>query len=476
MSGALLRYLGIMLRYMDCCHNVLTNFDVAQNRLFKPIPEHLTNDERIYISYLRTHAIAKVYDMKISDVLELAPKFWQFHQGLIFSVDFAALCVMSTQYNVAGGTFAALISDRLEYRPLLYRILMFDALNQFLLTEVGHGLDARHLETSRDLASKRFTAPKWLRKEFPRVALVFADFLYPRMTGGRPFVVWLNDGEQMREGVTAKLLPNRTGSKALDHAITTFTHGRLPRSALLGLLQKLDNITTLALVMKRVVFVVRISGQTSIPIISFRTQLPILHALAQITVLEAYAEDSIQKFGEFNSAPAVQGGIAATSKAVLCQASQPMFHALSERCGAQGLGTELPSNRYELPPPTNPACLLARHEKGLFDECQSKLKHLEGGHRSAEFISLILPRCLAPVEAIGHRNAYKAAANASIDLDLLALFEICTVLRDASWYICHTDLTREYLFQRVTQLLDTLTASEPYCTAPILSECVGSLC
>jgi hypothetical protein len=30
------------------------------------------------------------------------------------------------------------------------------------------------------------------------------------------------------------------------------------------------------------------------------------------------------------------------------------------------------------------------------------------------------------------------------------------VLRDASWYICHTDLTREYLFQRVTQLLDTL--------------------
>jgi hypothetical protein len=66
--------------------------------------------------------------MKISDVLELAPKFWQFHQGLIFSVDFAALCVMSTQYNVAGGTFAALISDRLEYRPLLYRILMFDAL------------------------------------------------------------------------------------------------------------------------------------------------------------------------------------------------------------------------------------------------------------------------------------------------------------------------------------------------------------
>jgi hypothetical protein len=33
---------------------------------------------------------------------------------------------------------------------------------------------------------------------------VFADFLYPRMTGGRPFVVWLNDGEQMREGVTAK--------------------------------------------------------------------------------------------------------------------------------------------------------------------------------------------------------------------------------------------------------------------------------
>lgn len=127
----------------------------------------------------------------------------------------------------------------------------------------------------------------------------------------------------------------------------------------------------------------------------------------------------------------------------------------------------------------NPTCLLAQHEKGLFDESRSILKGLKGGHRHAEFNSLILPRCPALVEAIGHRRAYEAAAKAGVDSDLLALYEIHAVLLDPSWYIQHTDLTREYLFQKEARLLDTLlprldtlldsTGAGLYCTAPILS-------
>ncbi|KAF5859621.1 hypothetical protein ETB97_002594 [Aspergillus alliaceus] len=475
---------------------------LLESDLFKPIPEHLTNDERINISYHRAGAVAKAYGLETTDILNLTPKFWQIHQDMLLSVDFAAFILVSTQYNVAGATLAAFVADQPEYQPLLDRVLRFDV---------------------------SFATPNSPRKGFPRVALVFARLLVSTNDWGvKPFVVWLNDGKQMR-----------AGSKPLDHTITAFTHVRLPRSALLGPLKKPGNVrenflsmiqrasvgalaftTALIPAMKRAVFIAgkyslrrQILGQnnTPLPIISFRTQqLPILHALAQIAVFEAYAHDSIEQFRGSSSTPAVQRGISATFKAVLCQASQPMFHALSERCGAQGLwkynhiiesqletravsimegdtlalsirlGIELLLNRYELPPPVNPGCLLARHEKGLFDECRSMLEGLKEGHRSAEFNSLILPRCPVLAEAIGHRRAYEAAVKAGIDSDLLALYEIHTVLLDPSWYTQHTDLTREYLFRTEARLLDALlpqldklldeTGAGPYCTAPILSQ------
>ncbi|KAB8252205.1 hypothetical protein BDV35DRAFT_376239 [Aspergillus flavus] len=348
------------------------------------------------------------------------------------------------------------------------------AYSELMLTEVGHGLDSRNLETTATLLpngdfdihtpnsnAAKFTPPSWPRKGFPRVALAFARLLVSGDDWGvKPSIVWLND---------------------------VFVAGKYK--------------------LRR-----QITRQNSkpVPIISLRTQqLPILHALAQIAVFEPFAQDSIQQFKRSNDIPVIQQIISFTFKAVLCQASQPRFHALSERCGAQGLseynqiigsqletcmisiaegdisamsikiGTELLLNRYQPPAPMNPTCLLAQHEKGLFDESRSILKGLKGGHRHAEFNSLILPRCPALVEAIGHRRAYEAAAKAGVDSDLLALYEIHAVLLDPSWYIQHTDLTREYLFQKEARLLDTLlprldtlldsTGAGLYCTAPILS-------
>ncbi|OGM42201.1 acyl-CoA oxidase [Aspergillus bombycis] len=543
---------------------------LLKSDLFKSIPEHLTNDERIELSYHRAYAVAKAYGLTASDILNLTPKFWQIHQDMTLSLDNAAFVLISIQYNIAGATFAMFVTDQPGYQPLLDRILKFDVSVQFMLTEVGHGLDARNLETTATLLpngdfdihtpnsnAAKFTPPNWPRKGFPRVALVFARLLVSGDDWGvRPFIVWLNDGKNMCEGVTAKLLPKRAGSKPLDHAITIFTHVRLPRSALLGPLKKPDNMqegflsmtrrtavgslavtTSLIPQMKRAVFVAgkyslrrRIMRQTSkpVPIISFRTQqLPILHALAQIAAFDPFAQDSIRQFKRSNGMPLIQHVISVTFKAVLCQASQSMFHALSERCGAQGLweyneiigpqlearmvsivegdilalsismlpsffstphisqeqpeiGTELLLNWYQPPPPTNPTCLLAQHEKGLFDESHSILNGLKGGHRSAEFNSLILPRCPALIEAIGHRRAYEAAAKAGVDSDLLALYEIHAMLLDQSWYVQHTDITREYIFQKEARLLDALlprldplldaTGAGPYCTAPILSQ------
>ncbi|GMG05896.1 unnamed protein product [Aspergillus oryzae] len=345
---------------------------------------------------------------------------------------------------------------------------------QLMLTEVGHGLDSRNLETTATL-------------------LPNGDFDIHTPNSN-----------------AAKLLPKRAGSKPLDRAITIFTHVRLPRSALLVPLKKSDNMqesfmvmtrrgavgslaftTVLVPLMKRAVFVAgkyklrrQITTQNSkpVPIISLRTQqLPILHALAQIAVFEPFAQDSIQQFKRSNDIPVIQQIISFTFKAVLCQASQPRFHALSERCGAQGLSeyNQIIGSQLE-------TCMISIAEGdisamsiSLFDESRSILKGLKGGHRHAEFNSLILPRCPALVEAIGHRRAYEAAAKAGVDSDLLALCKIHAVLLDPSWYIQHTDLTREYLFQKEARLLDTLlprldtlldsTGAGLYCTAPILS-------
>lgn len=111
-----------------------------------------------------------------------------------------------------------------------------------------------------------------------------------------------------------------------------------------GAVGSLAFTTVLVPLMKRAVFVAgkyklrrQITTQNSkpVPIISLRTQQ--LPALAQIAVFEPFAQDSIQQFKRSNDIPVIQQIISFTFKAVLCQASQPRFHALSERCGAQGL-------------------------------------------------------------------------------------------------------------------------------------------
>ncbi|KAB8273365.1 hypothetical protein BDV30DRAFT_238788 [Aspergillus minisclerotigenes] len=450
--------------------------------LFKSSSENLTDDERIDLSYQRAYAVAKAYSLEISDILDLIPKFWQIHQDMALSLDHAAHTLISIQYNIAGATFAIM---------------------QLMLTEVGHGLDSRNLETTATLLpngdfdihtpnsnAAKFTAPSWPRKGFPRVALVFARLLFSGDDWGvNPFIVWLKDESFMvmtRRGAVGSLAFTTVLIPLMKRAVSVAGKYSLRR---------------------------QITRQNSkpVPIISLRTQqLPILHALAQIAVFEPFAQDSIQQFKRSNDILVIQQVISFTFKAVRCQASQPMFHALSERCGAQGLweynqiigsqletrmisiaegdisamnikiGTELLLNRYQPPAPMNPACLLAQHEKGLFDESRSILKGLKGGHRHAKFNSLILPRCQALVEAIGHRRAYEAAAKAGVDSDLLALYEIHAVLLDPSWYIQHTHLTREYLFQKEARLLDTLlprldslldaTGVGLYCTAPILSQ------
>ncbi|CAI7610691.1 unnamed protein product [Penicillium glandicola] len=493
------------------------------------LPENATENERIYLSYQRAAAVLKAYGMTAVDVLRLTPKFWDVHLDLIGAFDYGTYVLMTIQVNLAAGTVAPFAEEQPQYRKLLEQILNFEISAQYMLTEVGHGLDAKNLETTATMlpsgefdlhtpnpSAAKFMPPSSPVKGLPRLAIVFAQLIVSDENRGvRPFITWLSDGQEMCDGVTSQIIHRRAGARPLDHAITTFTHVRLPRSALLGTLEKPKDkqkqflssiwrigVGTLALplnmipVMKRAVFVAgKYSQQRHIlgpdekpkPIISFRTQYgPILHTLAQISVFEAYAQASTKYFQDPNVAPPVQHAIGTMLKAVFHKAGQASLFTLSERCGARGLfennhiiesmletrgisiaegdslvlsirlTSELLLNRYEMLPAKEPTSRLAKHEQGLFDELRAMTNTISGGHRGEDFDRLILPRSQEFVEAMGYRIAYEAAIQARVDHDLVALYEIWVMLQDQSWFIQHAGLTREYMFQIEAQRLSAV--------------------
>ncbi|KAB8248171.1 hypothetical protein BDV35DRAFT_379213 [Aspergillus flavus] len=391
--------------------------------LFRVSTNDATRDEKIALAYHRARAIARAYAFKVEDILYLSDNFWKFHQDMIHTQDSAAFSLLAIQFNLCVGTLAPFLRHREDLECLIEPLLNFEISGQFLLTEVGHGLDAQAIET---------------------VATLLPDGAFDLHTPSPD---------------AAKVLPGRAGSKPLDHCITSFKHVRLPHSALLGSLEAptdprksfrsaihrvyigtLSLSTVLISALKRSVFV---AGKYSFrryiwgpsnhprPIISFRTQQrPILHTLAQIAVFDPYAKASIQQYMDPKIPYIVRQGIAAAFKAVLTRATQESLHQLAER--------------------------------------------------KAEFNTRILPRCQTLVEAVGHRLAYEAALDAGVASELLDLYEAGVVLHHSGWFVENLALDTETQFNMETQAMNSIlprignllnaTGAEPYCTAPIVSD------
>ncbi|KAJ5689859.1 acyl-CoA dehydrogenase/oxidase [Penicillium macrosclerotiorum] len=356
------------------------SLDLARSNLFKTPLDNLTQDEKISLGYQQARAAARAFGITIDDILNLTPKFWAYHSDPIHGVSYASLVLVTIQYNLVAGTIGPYLAQRPDLKGLMESVMNFDVNGQFLLTEIGHGLDTQSIETTAtllddgcfDLHSPTPEAAKYMPpttpvKGFPRFALVIARLIVAgEFHGLRAFIVWLNDGERMNNGVTSKRVPNRLGAKPIDHSITFFNHVRLPSSALLGSIEKPKNMRTqflsviwrvmvgslslptmLVPLMKRAVYV---AGKYSIrrhihdnhggrvPIISFRTQQqPILHTLAKTKVFEPFIQECIRMFRDPSLDKNVRHGIGAIAKAVLCSAFQESLFGLAERCGSQGL-------------------------------------------------------------------------------------------------------------------------------------------
>ncbi|KAF8903477.1 acyl-CoA dehydrogenase NM domain-like protein [Gymnopilus junonius] len=351
---------------------------LAQSPLFQNLPVALPKEEQTALSYARAKAVAPIYNMSVEDVAYMSEKFWLCHTDPIWTMDGAACTLYTIQINLCAGTLARYLKQQPYLKETLQKVLSFEYSGQFCLTEVGHGLNALHLETTATLENGEFVlntpsdgAAKFMPPTKPMgdrcVAVVFASTIVEGENHGvKPFLVPINDGVNMHPGVICKVLPHRGGSHPVNHSLTYFNNVRLPMTALLGPLEKPQDPRTsfLSLISRVAVGTIAIgslgvpalqvasyiaakyslrrtitdSKGLTIPIISLRTQqAPILIALAQAFVMKAFQAAAVKVFMNQSLDFRVRHAVATIMKVVVMQHSKAASLGLGDRCGAQGL-------------------------------------------------------------------------------------------------------------------------------------------
>lgn len=66
----------------------------------------------------------------------------------IMSLDTAMFTILAAHVGLTIGTLSRHLHKRPDLRPLVNRLLRFDTVGIYLLTERGHGLDAFNIETT----------------------------------------------------------------------------------------------------------------------------------------------------------------------------------------------------------------------------------------------------------------------------------------------------------------------------------------
>ncbi|KAJ7763964.1 acyl-CoA oxidase [Mycena maculata] len=343
----------------------------------------------------RAEAITRSCDFTVEQVNMVSERFWTSALHPLVVVDVAAHSLSLIQMNLAAGTLSQ-AAHKQEIAELCRKLLTWEISGHFLLTEVGHGLDTQNLETTATLlddGSFEIHTPHPRAAKFmpcttpaggiPRVAVVMARLQVDgKFHGIRPFVVPLNDGvSTMAPGVSCRALPDRSGTRPMGNAITTFTHVRIPGSAFVGdlsdlstsevparlhLLQSIWRLgvgtATLAAIVipalrvashvtttfARSRTVTNSSGQTA-PIMSFRTtQTPIAYALAQAAALEAfyrwmhpfYITTAEDRKGLSEAAVNTRNSLSCIFKTLAVQHWRETSTQLTDRLGARGLFME----------------------------------------------------------------------------------------------------------------------------------------
>jgi acyl-CoA oxidase len=298
------------------------------------------------------------------------------------TVDLAACTIVSIHQNLCMGSIAPHVKRQPHLKTLVQQLERFETCGDFMLTELGHGLDARNIETTAtlsadgryfDLHSPSPDAAKSMPPVtplggLPKVAVVFAQLIVDGvMQGVRTFVMHLTDGTHMCPGITTALLPQRPGCRPLDHAVTTFDHVRLSRDSLLGDIKDAEdkrmsffreihrvNVGGLALSLVNIPAlkagaylaytfsqqrtVINPATQQAVPVLSFPTQYgPIISAAAHASVMEAAGRYITAVFQQPGIPQALKQALVGIFKATSTYATQRHLSELTDRCGWRGL-------------------------------------------------------------------------------------------------------------------------------------------
>ncbi|KAF8994018.1 acyl-CoA oxidase, partial [Cyathus striatus] len=317
-----------------------------------------------------------------NDVQYCSPRFWALMMDPICSRDIAMFTILAAHIGLTIGTLSRHLKRRPDFKPLVDRLLRFDTVGIYLLTERGHGLDAFNIETTATkvpggyiLNTPREEAAKFMPAstpafQIPKTALVMARLMVDGEDRGcRFFVVPICNEREMYQGVESVRLPPRSGTAPLDFSITRFNHVRLPSSALVAADTfnissppnpseawwdeiwriQLGTLAVPAPWVSAIKSVAYIGGQYSMhrcilgkkneptPIITFRTQQwPIAHATAVGMVMDAWYPTVVKFALEQTADPRVRHALSVIVKATVCRHFQRCVPEVAERCGAQG--------------------------------------------------------------------------------------------------------------------------------------------
>lgn len=134
--------------------------------------EFISSEERILLSYRRARAIIRksgeshswltelVYEriiltilpqpwigITLQDIQLCTDAFINMHQHPIMALDGGCTNIIACHMNLFLGTLALLAPRRADLLPLVQSGLRGDIIGNFLLSEIGHGLDIMALET-----------------------------------------------------------------------------------------------------------------------------------------------------------------------------------------------------------------------------------------------------------------------------------------------------------------------------------------
>ncbi|MFL6076201.1 MAG: acyl-CoA dehydrogenase family protein [Mycobacteriales bacterium] len=208
----------------------------------------LSKAEKINLSYLRFHSLARAARLTRQEVLDGLPVVELFQTDAM-AVDTSLALMTITHFTIGLGTILHLAGDRTDLDDVIESMLKVEVMCPALLTELGYGNNVQSLETEAryDAEAEEFVihtpndrALKFISYTgYPgkaKTGLVYARLWDgERDCGVHPFLVPIRDADgSVRPGITIRAVVDRMTPDPMDHAITRFDQVRVPRRMFLG--------------------------------------------------------------------------------------------------------------------------------------------------------------------------------------------------------------------------------------------------